>query len=88
MAYGLSAQIRSMYTSVGDLAVHANTAFHHSNWWYGVTFPTWNGLRVQQDPVYTAYTNLANEDSGGGVVVLLMIVVGVLAVVYIIRRRR
>jgi hypothetical protein len=87
MAYGLSAQIRSMYTSVGDLASHANTAFHHSNWWYAVTFPEWNGLRVQQDPVYTAYTNLANT-GGGGVIFLLLIAVGVLAVVYIIRRRR
>jgi hypothetical protein len=88
MAYGLSTQIRSMYTSVGDLASHASTAFHNSNWWYAVTFPTWNGLRVQQDPVYTAYTNLAVENNGGGVVLLLLIAVGVLAVVYIIRRRR
>jgi hypothetical protein len=91
MAYGLSAQIRSTYTSVGDLAAHAiaGTAFHNSNWWYAVTFPEWNGLRVQQDPVYTAYTNLAVEpNNGGGIVVLLLLVVGVLAVVFIIRRRR
>lgn len=89
MAYGLSAQIRSTYTSVGDLAVHAvaGTAFHNSNWWYAVTFPEWNGLRVQQDPVYTAYTNLAAGSGGGVVVVLLLAVVGVLVVVYIIRRR-
>jgi len=89
MAYGLSAQIRSMYTSVGDMAAHASTAFHNSNWWYAVTFPEWHGLRIQQDPVYTAYTNLAVEpDNGGGIVVLLLLAVGVLAVVFIIRRRR
>jgi hypothetical protein len=91
MAYGLSTQIRSVYTSVGDMAAHAvaGTAFHNSNWWYAVTFPEWNGLRIQQDPVYTAHTNLAVEpDNGGGVVVLLLLAVGVLAVVFIIRRRR
>ncbi len=89
MAYGLSAQIRSVYTSVGDMASHAvaGTAFHNSNWWYAVTFPEWNSLRIQQDPVYTAYTNLAAGSGGGGVVVLLLAVVGVLVVVYIIRKR-
>ncbi len=91
MAYGLSAQIRTLYTSVGDMAAHAvaGTAFHNSNWWYAVTFPEWNALRVHQDPVYTAYTNLAVEpDSGGGVFVLLLLAGGVLAIVFIIRRRR
>jgi hypothetical protein len=88
MAYGLSTQLRNTYSTVGAMVNNVNTAFTSSNWWYGVTFPEWNGLRIQQDPVYTAYTNLAVQPSGGGVVVLLLLVVGVLAVVFIIRRRR
>jgi hypothetical protein len=89
MAYGLSTQLRSTYSTVGDMVSHVNTAFANTNWWYGVTFPTWNGLRVQQDPVYTAYTNLgAGNNNSGGVVLLLLIAAGVLAVVFLIRRRR
>ncbi len=57
MAYGLSEYVRSQYTSVADLVAHAPTAYHSSQWWYGVAFPQWNGLRVQQDPVYVSYTN-------------------------------
>jgi len=91
MAYGLSSQIQSTYTSPADLAAHAATAFHNSQWWYGVTFPDWNGSRIEQDPVYTAYTNLAimpGEDEGGGVVALLLIVAGIVGVIWLIRRRR
>jgi hypothetical protein len=89
MAYGLSSQLRSVYATVGDMVtnVASGAAFHNSNWWYAVTFPEWNSLRVEQDPVYTAYTNLFAESSGGGIVVIIL-VVGVIAVVWLIRRRR
>ncbi|NHI88370.1 MAG: hypothetical protein EAX87_02535 [Candidatus Thorarchaeota archaeon] len=86
MAYGLSAQLRNTYASVGAMVANVNTAFSNTNWWYGVTFPTWNGLRIQQDPVYTAYTNLS-APSGGGILVIVL-VVGVVAVVWLFRRRR
>jgi hypothetical protein len=94
MAYGLSERVRTIYSSVSDMARGTlnGTAFHNSNWWYAVTFPEWHGLRVQQDPVYVAYTSLANvpitEGDSGGVVALLVIGVGVIAVIWIIRRRR
>ncbi|MHA2378810.1 MAG: hypothetical protein ACXADO_11690 [Candidatus Thorarchaeota archaeon] len=86
MAYGLSAQVRAMYTGPVDLVAHAGTAFHNSQWWYGVTFPEWNGLRVEQDPVYVAYTNLAGA-GGGGVFFLLILGVGVIGVIVLVRRR-
>ncbi|MFX1603597.1 MAG: hypothetical protein ACFFCK_08940, partial [Promethearchaeota archaeon] len=86
MAYGLSAQVRAMYTGPADLVAHAGTAFHNSQWWYGVTFPEWNGLRVEQDPVYVAYTNLAGT-AGGGVFFLLILGVGVVGVIVLVRRR-
>ncbi|TFG95994.1 hypothetical protein E4H12_12060 [Candidatus Thorarchaeota archaeon] len=91
MAYGLSTQLQSTYTTVGGMVANVNTAFTNTNWWYAVTFPTWNGLRVEQDPVYIAYTNLATLDGdpggSGGFVAILLIAAGVLAVIWILRRR-
>jgi len=90
MAYGLSAQLRSVYATVGDMVenVASGAAFHNSQWWYAVTFPEWNSLRVEQDPVYVAYTNLyAEPDSGGGVFALILIV-GAVGVVWVMVRRR
>lgn len=86
MAYGLSARARNLYNSPLQLAINAGTAFHNSQWWYAVTFPEWNGLRVEQDPVYVAYTNLAG-DAGGGLFFLLVLGVGVAGVVILVRRR-
>ncbi len=86
MAYGLSARARNLYNSPLQLATNAGTAFHNSQWWYAVTFPEWNGLRVEQDPVYVAYTNLAGE-AGGGLFFLLVLGVGVAGVVILVRRR-
>jgi hypothetical protein len=89
MAYGLSTQLQSTYATVGGMVSNVNTAFTNTNWWYAVTFPTWNGLRVEQDPVYVAYTNLAAEPTGdsGGVVVVLL-VVGIIGIIVMLRRRR
>jgi len=89
MAYGLSTQLQSTYATVNAMVNNVNTAFTNTNWWYAVTFPTWNGLRVEQDPVYVAYTSLgvAADDSGGGFIALLLIVAGILAVIWILRRR-
>jgi hypothetical protein len=102
MAYGLSDQIRATYNSVQSLVSNAGTAFHNSQWWYAVSFPEWNGLRVEQDPVYTAYTSAfmptspttpttptgtTPDDGGGGIFLLVLLGIGVVAIVIIIRRR-
>lgn len=87
MAYGLSAQLRNTYATVGGMVNNVNTAFTNTNWWYAVTFPTWNGLRVEQDPVYVAYTNLA-ATGPSNMVLFALIIVGALAVVFIASRRR
>lgn len=87
MAYGLSAQLRNTYATVGGMVNNANTAFTNTNWWYAVTFPTWNGLRVEQDPVYVAYTNLA-ATGPSNMILFALIIVGALAVVFIASRRR
>ncbi|MFW9786873.1 MAG: hypothetical protein ACFFE2_06395 [Candidatus Thorarchaeota archaeon] len=88
MAYGLSAQLQNTYATVGGMIANVNTAFTNTNWWYGVTFPTWNGLRVEQDPVYVAYTNLGTEPATGGGLGAIILIVGVVAVIYILVRRR
>jgi len=91
MAYSLSEKLRTDYPTVGAMvsATVAGTAFHNSNWWYAVTFPEWNALRVQQDPVYVAYTNLnAEPDSGAGGIVVIILAVGIIAVIMVMRRRR
>jgi hypothetical protein len=88
MAYGLSTQLRATYSSVQDMANHVATAFHNSDWWYAVTFPTWHGLRVQQDPTYVAYTNLGNSQTGtSGIIIVGVIVIAVIALAVFARRR-
>ncbi|TFG14174.1 hypothetical protein EU537_04440 [Candidatus Thorarchaeota archaeon] len=93
MAYGLSATVRDRYDNPGKLAANATNAFHSSQWWYSVTFPEWNGLRVQQDPVYTAYTNLGlgilpGPSEGNNFLLFIGIgLVAIIAVVWVLRRR-
>ncbi|TFG32915.1 hypothetical protein EU528_01805 [Candidatus Thorarchaeota archaeon] len=89
MAYGLSTQLQSTYATVGGMVNNVNTAFTNTNWWYAVTFPTWNGLRVQQDPVYVAYSNLAitGEPPESGILGLILII-GVIAIIVVLIRRR
>ncbi len=94
MAYGLSTHIQSTYTGPADLVSHAGTAFDNSQLWYGVTFPDWNGSRIEQDPVYTAYTNLAmtTTTTGGDTpengILGLILIVGVIAIIVVLIRRR
>ena len=88
MAYGLSTQLQNTYATVGAMVNNVNTAFATTTWWYGVTFPEWNGLRVEQDPVYVAYTNLYTEPGGAGGVFALILIVGVVGVIWVMVRRR
>jgi hypothetical protein len=90
MAYGLSTQMQNTYANVNAMVTNVNTAFANTNWWYGVTFPTWNGLRVQQDPVYVAYSNLAvsGSEPEGGIFALILIVGAVAVIIILVRRRR
>lgn len=66
LGYGLSESLRSRYASVEAMASNVTNEFHSSHWWYAVTFPEWNGLRVHQDPVYVAYTSLSLATSPTG----------------------
>ena len=90
MAYGLSPHIRTRWNNVQHMANNVGTAFHNSQWWYGVTFPEWNGLRVEQDPEYVAYTNVIEEtttattDGDGGAGPLIFVAVAALAIIAIV----
>jgi len=93
MAYGLSSEMRTRYTGVQAMVLNATAEFHGSKWWYAVSFPEWHGLRVQQDPVYVAYTSLGSTPTptdtlGAGGLLLLGGVVAVIVILVIIMRRR
>jgi hypothetical protein len=70
-AYGLSEHVQEKYTSPRDLAQKSLNPFNPQGFgvralWYAVCFPSWNGLRVEHDPVYTAYFgDPPSEDDGG-----------------------
>jgi hypothetical protein len=55
IAYGLSKDIRGKYTSPLDLYQKGRANFWAAAMWYGVSFPSWKGYRVEHDPSYTAY---------------------------------
>jgi hypothetical protein len=62
LSYALSDNIQAEYDSPKDLRDrwwlnYANTA----HLWYAVSFPNWQGYRVEHDPTYTAYFGVPQE---------------------------
>ncbi len=55
IAYGLSKEIRDKFTSPLNLYNLGRTTFWAAAMWYGVSFPSWKGYRVEHDPSYTAF---------------------------------
>ena len=55
LAYGLSKDIRGKYSSPLDLYTRGRTGFWAAAMWYAVSFPSWNGFRIEHDPSYTAF---------------------------------
>jgi hypothetical protein len=71
-AYGLSENVQEKYTSPRDLAQKSLNPFNPDGFgvralWYAVCFPSWNGLRVEHDPVYTAYFGEAPSEKEEGI---------------------
>lgn len=99
-AYALSEDIQAKYAGPMDLANRSinpgnSQGFNANSFWYGVAFPKWNGYRVEHDPVYTAYTNIAesqandpNANARMGVLVLIAIIAVVAVVVVAIATRK
>lgn len=59
-AYALSDYVQEEYTSPKDLAEKSLIPWNPKGFgvralWYAVCFPSWQGYRVEHDPVYTAY---------------------------------
>jgi hypothetical protein len=55
-SYALSDNIQDEYSSPKDLSKKWWMNIGHSaSLWYAVSFPSWQGYRVEHDPVYTAY---------------------------------
>jgi hypothetical protein len=55
IAYGLSKDIRSKYSSPLNLYQNGKNKFWAAALWYAVAFPSWKGYRVEHDPSYTAF---------------------------------
>jgi len=92
-AYAMSSYIQANYDSPEDLQDTGASKFQAQDLWYAVSFPEFQGLRVEHDPVYIASTDLAGiieeEDEEqaaiGGIIVLALIL---LVAVVLIRKRR
>jgi hypothetical protein len=92
MAYALSPDLQSRYSGPLDLFQHAGSQFLTSTLWYAVSFPRWDGYRVEHDPVYTAYmaapTTTPNLAAIFGLMVLVLIIVMVVVVIVAVASRR
>ncbi len=97
-AYALSDYVQSRYSGPADLAARSllpanEDGFNANPLWYAVSFPQWNGYRVEHDPVYTAYTNInapegAEPFNAGGLVAILLLLAIVVVVVALLASRR
>lgn len=101
-AYAMSDYIQSQYSGPADLANRSlvpqnKQGFNANPLWYAVSFPNWDGYRVEHDPVYTAYTNMATYEEPpvywlGTIIAFAMILIPIVLVVIMIvaisRRRK
>lgn len=93
-AYAMSDYIQGQYSGPWDLANKTllpqnKLGFNANPLWYAVSFPRWDGYRVEHDPVYTAYTNMATYEEPpvywlGTIVSLALIVIPIVLVVVMI----
>jgi hypothetical protein len=60
IAYAMSPNLQTRFTSPRDLYYKANETFTGAAFWYGIAFPEYHGYRVVHDPVYTAYSNIGH----------------------------
>ena len=64
-AWAVSDSLQSLYKSpralYNNAGVNGRGAFTAAPLWYASSFPNWNGYRVEHDPTYTCYANVAFE---------------------------
>ncbi|MEM4262496.1 MAG: hypothetical protein QXY98_02015, partial [Thermoplasmata archaeon] len=93
-AYAMSDYVQSHYSGPWDLANKSllpqnNQGFNANPLWYAVSFPNWDGYRVEHDPVYTAYTNMATYEEPpaywlGTIVSIALIVIPIVLVIIMV----
>ncbi len=94
MAYALSPDLQARYDGPLDLFLTGGLEFVTSPLWYAVSFPRWDGYRVEHDPVYTAYMAAPETkptfNMAGllGLMVLVLIFVAVAAIIAVAVSRR
>lgn len=101
MAFGLSEYVRDQWTSIDDMESSSTKeknakGFGKQAFWYAVCFPSFDGYRVEHDPVYSAYfgesqagtTPEEEESPGFGAAMVLTAAVFLIAVVAVKSRRK
>jgi hypothetical protein len=90
IAYAMSPQLQSRFSSPRALYYQANQTLNAAAFWYGIAFPEYNGYRVVHDPVYTAYSNIGQNRLPawlGLVVLTAASMIGIVVLVlYVIKR--
>ncbi len=92
IAYGLSRNVRDKYTSPLNLYNNGRANFWAAAMWYGVSFPSWKGYRVEHDPSYTAFFGAppAEVDKGCNSVIVVggvLLLAAPAVVIYRARKR-
>ena len=92
LAYALSRDVQSRYSGPLDLYTNGSADFTAAHMWYAVSFPRWDGYRVEHDPVYTGFlaTSTAGTNLGPvlGLLILLVLVATVVVVIAAVVGRR
>jgi hypothetical protein len=92
LAYALSDEIQSRYDGPLDLYRNGSADFMAAAMWYAVSFPRWDGYRVEHDPVYTGFLPPAPTTPTlgplGGVIALVALVAVVAVIAVAATRRR
>lgn len=95
-AWAVSEHLQSIYTGPKALWQSAPlTIFMATPLWYATSFPGWKGYRVEHDPTYTCYANVAHETvppeeprAPGFEAVVMLTAIAIPTVVYFTMGRR
>ncbi len=92
-AYGLSKELQTKYSSPADLQAKGSESFKGTTLWYAVAFPSFKGLRIEHDPVYTMFFSPSGKvttpvKKGACNTIVAMGILGLVAIPAIAMRRK
>lgn len=90
-AYAVSPTLQMWYDGPLQVYNNADSLYESTAFWYAISFPQFGGYRIEHDPVYTAYSNIGQQQPGIPGFPLEAILIGVIAcltAVFLVRRRK